>query len=80
MKSFKDFAAHATAVIRNLWSGFGRLAAPFQAIRGYDGFRLARTGKHKDTCLTRHEQTRNPPGSKLWAACPIKQPCWETGR
>lgn len=66
MKSLKDYAAAAMAALRNTWNAIGRLADPFRPSADYSGFRLARTGKHKDTCLTRHEQTRNPAGTKLW--------------
>lgn len=78
--SFKQIAERLRASIRSMWSGFGRLAEPLKPQRSYDGFRLARTGKHKDTMLTRHEQVRKPAGSKLWKKCPLKEPCWETGR
>lgn len=58
----------AWARMGDAWNSIGRLAARFKYkdARPMHGFRLARTGKHKDTCLTRHEQTRNPPGTKLW--------------
>lgn len=71
---------NALGFLRNLWGSFGGLPERRRAKQPYVGFRAARTGRHKDTRLTRHEQTRNPAGSKLWKACPIKLPCWETGR
>lgn len=74
-----DFGVMAMRVLRSMWTPFGRLANWFRPKKQLAGFRLARTGKHKSSCLTRHEQTRNPSGSKLWKACPLKTPCWETG-
>jgi len=81
--SLKDYLADKAkeflATSRNWWRGF-RIGDYDPTKPAYSGFRLARSGKHKDTMLTRHEQTRNPAGTKLWKKCPIKQPCWETGK
>ncbi len=61
-----NFLDNALAALRNMWNPVGRLVDQRDFRSPLKGFRLARTGKHKDTCLTRHEQTRNPAGTKLW--------------
>lgn len=61
-----SFLSNALSTLRSLWNPVGRLVSDWNWKSPLKGFRLARTGKHKDTRLTRHEQTRNPPGTKLW--------------
>lgn len=51
-----------------------KLADPWNYRGTIPGFRQQRRGRHQNTCLTRHEQKRNPPGTKLWKACPEKRP------
>lgn len=58
----------AASAVGDAWDSIGRLAARFKYkdTRPLRGFRLARSGRHRDTMLTWHEQKRSPPGAKLW--------------
>lgn len=70
----KRAAENVQASLRNMWNPLARPVDGFGYRAPLQGYRLARFGKHKDTALTRHEQTRNPAGTKLWKACPEKRP------
>jgi hypothetical protein len=69
-----SFLARLSARLANAFGHF-QFQRPAER-KPLKGFRLARSGKHRGTMLTKDEQVRNPAGSKLWSKCPEKNPEW----